>query len=297
MRVAGDRTLNLLAALNRTQSEQEKALQQLSTGTRINAASDDPAGMADWLSIRSETTRDDEFLHSISSVTSVLQTADSTLNSVVIGLQRAIDLGVRGSTSTLSESDRKQIAEEVSGILSNTSRLANVNVRGTYLFAGTDVLKEPFQPDAGSSSGWSYNGNSNSTAVEIGACRTVRTNVPGDKIFMADGANVFQSLADLVSALQANDAESVRRATQDVRAAFDHISCERVFYGNAVSQLEMQTDTLKAEQLQLASQENDVAGTDPAESISRFLNAQTAREAALAAAGKVSNLSLLDYLR
>src|SRR5512133_2564345 len=110
MRVAGDSTSSLLAALTSTQAEQEKALQEISTGRRIAVASDDPAGIAAWLEVRSTTTRDDEFLHSISTVTAVLQTADSTLNSVITNLDRAVSLGVRGSTGTLSQSDRDQIA-------------------------------------------------------------------------------------------------------------------------------------------------------------------------------------------
>lgn len=297
IRVTGDDTANLLATLSRTQSEQDRALQEISTGKRISAPSDDPAGMATWLQIRSSTSQNDEFLHSISTLTTVLETADSALNSVVTDIERAVGLGVRGSTATLSQTDREQIAAEISGIIDDIAELANTSFRGTYLFAGTDVLKKPVVRDASSPSGWAYAGNSKVVGVEIGNGKSTQINIAGDQIFTSQDANVFEALSGLMTTLETGDTEACAAATEAARKAFDHVTGQRVFYGNALSRLEKQTDSLKAEQVQLESRENVTAGADLAGSITRFLNAQTARDAALSAAGKLSHLSLLDYLQ
>jgi two-component system copper resistance phosphate regulon response regulator CusR len=53
---------------------------------------------------------------------------------------------------------------------------------------------------------------------------------------------------------------------------------------------------LNGQKLLLSQQENDVGGADLAAAASRLANAQTARSATLAAASKVSQLSLFDYL-
>jgi flagellin-like hook-associated protein FlgL len=102
---------------------------------------------------------------------------------------------------------------------------------------------------------------------------------------------------DLLSALQHGDSTGVSNATSALRDGFDQLSSQRVFVGNALSQIDNNETFLSSEKLNLSGQENQIAGADLAESISSLLNAQTARNATLAAAGQVSRLSLLDYLR
>jgi len=46
---------------------------------------------------------------------------------------------------------------------------------------------------------------------------------------------VFQSVADLITALQTNS--GIGNAVTAVRGAFDHVTSQRVFYGNAVNQM------------------------------------------------------------
>jgi flagellin-like hook-associated protein FlgL len=81
-----------------------------------------------------------------------------------------------------------------------------------------------------------------------------------------------------------------------VRKAFDYITGQRVFYGNAMNQLQAQQTYLNGEKLQLSQQEDTVAGADMASVASQLVNAQNARSAALAATGKMSQGSLFDYL-
>ncbi len=101
---------DLLAALATTQQQQNTASLELASGSRINQPSDDPAGAAQMVSNAAQSSQADTFLHSITSVTGLLQTADSTLNSVVTALQRAISLGTEGANGTLSDSDRADVA-------------------------------------------------------------------------------------------------------------------------------------------------------------------------------------------
>lgn len=97
---------DLLAALGNTRQQADTASLELATGSRINQPSDDPGGAAQLISNHDQSSQADSFLRSISSVNGLLQTADSTLGSVVTVLQRAISLGVEGANGTLSASDR-----------------------------------------------------------------------------------------------------------------------------------------------------------------------------------------------
>ena len=230
-----------------------------------------------------------------SSIQTQLQTTDSTLNSVVLALQRAITLGVQGANGTLSDSNRASVVGELAGIQQQLLSLANLTFQGQYVFAGTATQAPPFVADATQPSGVRYDGNAGTNSVAVGDGFAVQVNVPGSQIFAEPGSDMFQAVQDLVVALQTNTGADA--AVSGVRNAFDHVTAQRVFYGNALNQLESQQGYLNTAKLQLSQQENTVGGTDLAAATTNLLSAQNARSAALSAAGRISQMSLFDYLK
>lgn len=295
MRVNPDRAAAMLAALAQTQREEDIALQQLSSGRRVNSPSDDPAAAAVLTGIAVESGRADQFLRSISSVKAELQTADSALSSVVSALTRAISLGVEGANGTLSDANRASAAEELQGIQQQLLSLANLSFQGRFVFAGTASHTTPFLADATQPSGVRYVGNNGVNAVAIGENLQLPMNVPGSQIFASSGNDVFLALQDLIAGLQSNS--NIENAVSEVRQAFDHVTAQRVFYGNALSQLAGQQTFLSSEKLELSDQENQVGGADLAETISRLTDLETARNATLQAAARFAQASLFDYLK
>ena len=134
MRVNPNFVQDVLGSLGLTQQQEETALQQLSTGQRINKPSDDPAGAAVLLQVLDQSSQADSYLQSIGSVNGQLQTADSTLSSIVTVLQRAISLGVEGATGTQSDADRASLAQDISGIRDQLLSLANTSYKGGSFF-------------------------------------------------------------------------------------------------------------------------------------------------------------------
>lgn len=293
MRVNPNPMPDLLAALAMTQQQQQTALIQLATGQRINHPSDDPAGAASVIQIHDRSSQADAFLSSIGNVRGQLQTADSTLSSVVQVLERAITLGTEGANGTLSDSDRAAAATEVSGIRDQAISLANASYQGTFLFAGT-AQKQPFVADDTVPSGVRYDGNLGVNQVAIGNGYPLNINQPGSQIFSSAAGDVFQSLQDLITSLESNS--GIDTAVGEVNQAFKTVTSLRVMYGNALNQLDSQETYLHTEKIQLAQQENTVAAADPTAVTSQLVNAAYAREATLAAVGKSSQMSLFDYL-
>ena len=285
---------DLLAALSNTRQQADTASTELSTGSRINKPSDDPGGAAQLIANHDQSSRADSFLRSLSSVNGLLQTADSTLASVVSVLQRAISLGVEGANGTLSASDRSDIATELTGIQQQLVSLGNTSYQGQFIFSGT-ATAQPFVADPTSPSGVAYQGNAGTNSIQAGDNYSLQINQPGSQVFSAAGSDVFQSISDLVTALQSNS--NISAAVGEVSAAFDHVTSQRVFYGNALNQLQAQQNFLNSEKVDLATAENSIAGADPAKSITTLTQAQTAISAELAAMSKVSQSSLFDYLK
>ncbi len=295
MRINPNITADLLAALANAQQQQNTAMLQMASGRRVNTPSDDPTAAAILIQNQAQSGQADQYLRSADSVQAQLQTTDSTLNSVVLALQRAISLGVQGANGTLSDANRASVVGELTGIQDQLISLANLSFQGQFVFAGTATQAQPFVADATQASGVRYDGNAGTNSVAVGDGISMQVNLPGSQIFAAPGSDMFQAVHDLIGALQTNSA--IDTAVTGVRAAFDHVTAQRVFYGNAMNQLGSQQTYLNSDKLQLSQQENTVGGADLAAATTNLLSAQNARSAALAAAGRISQLSLFDYLK
>jgi flagellar hook-associated protein 3 FlgL len=285
---------DLLAALADTQQQQNTSSLDLATGTRINKPSDDPAGAAQMVINTAQSSQADTFLRSITSVTGLLQTADSTLNSVVTAMQRVISLGTEGANGTLSDSDRADVASELTGIKQQLLSLANTPYQGEFIFSGTSTV-QPFVADATSPSGVTYNGNAGTNNVEVGQNYSLQINQAGSQLFTSAAGNVFQSISDLINALQTNN--NIGAAVSSVSNAYDHITGQRVFYGNALNQLQAQQNYLNSEKVDLATAADSISATDMAATSTAFTQSQVAIQADLAVMSRISQSTLFDYLK
>jgi flagellar hook-associated protein 3 FlgL len=298
MRISPDTSQTLLSALNAANLAEQTALTQMTTGRRVNVASDDPSAAARQVGLAAQSDSCDQFLRSTSSVSSELQTADSALSWGVTALQRAITLGVEGANGTMSQQDRAALSSEVQSISQQMLGVANLSYNGKYVFGGTADSQPPYVADASAPGGIAYQGNDSVNQVEVEAGQTVAVNQPGSQLFSAAGANVFQALSDLASALQSSSSTSddISNATDEVRAAYNQMNSARVFYGSTENQLTSAQDFLNSEKLQLTQQTSDTVGADANQAATNLANAEAARNATLQAAASVGNLSLFNYL-
>lgn len=297
MRINPDSTNWLMNILSNARQQEQTALRQMSSGRRVQVASDDPAASAALTVNLQEQSRQDQYLQSISSVREMLSASDSALSGVVGSLTRAVTVGVEGATGTVSAADRISLANEIDGIRDQVLSQANTSFNGIALFAGTNVTATPFVIDSSSASGVIYNGNQRVNSVLIGDSHAIPAGIAGDTLFMDPAADVFAALNSLSQALKANDVDGVAAGTQAVRGALSHVSNLRVTYGSGLSQLDSADQYLQSAKLQAQARENDLVGADPAEAITHMQQAQYARDATLAAVARTQQSSLLDYLQ
>jgi flagellar hook-associated protein 3 FlgL len=286
----------MLAAIQQSEASLQTALQQVSTGKSVNVPSDNPAAAADMVQNTMETAAVDQYTQNVGGVLSTVQTADSALSSVVTSLTQAVSLGTEGANGTLSTANQQQIATQVQGIIASVVGQANLTYNGAYLFGGTASTTQPYTADASSPTGYTYNGNNGVNSVQIGDQTSVKVNLPGSQIFSNSSANVLGSLNSLATALQSGDATAIGTATNAVSSALSYVTQQRVFYGNAESQLNTQDTYLQQETVTLASQQNSLIGVDLATAATTLSQAETDNSAALAAAAKVLPNTLLSYL-
>jgi flagellar hook-associated protein 3 FlgL len=295
MRIDPNMVPSLLAELQQSQVQLNAALQQVSTGLRVNQPSDDPTAAAAMVQNTIATGDLDQYTQNVGTSLSTVQSADSVLSSVVTSLTSALAAGTEGANGTNNASDLQDLANKVQGILNSVVSAANTSISGAYLFGGTSTAT-PYTADAASPTGYTYNGNTDTNSVAIGDQTSVQINLPGSQIFSAAGNNVIGSLSTLVTALKGGNSANIETATTAVDSALNYVGQQQVFYGNAETQLNSQETFLQQDKVTLTTQESTLIGVNESTAATELSQAETDNSAALAAVAKVLPNTLLNYL-
>src|ERR1700730_7857159 len=286
---------DLLLSIQQSAQNMSPATEQLASGRRVNQLSDNPSAVAALIGNHDQAGQDDQFLQNVSSLQTRLQVGDSTLSNVVAVLTRAITIGTEGANGTTSAAGRQAIAGEVQGLTSQLLSLANTSIQGTYLFAGTAATTQPFTLN-GTTNTVSYNGNANTTSVQLSNGNSINTQVPGSQLFLNASGSAFGALQNLFATL--NSGTNIGQAVVQVQTALSQLSTQRVFYGNALNQINLSQAFLNQDKINLSSQENALVGVDPAKAATDLVQAQVANQSVLSATGRVLSLpNLLSFLR
>jgi flagellar hook-associated protein 3 FlgL len=296
MRVNPNMVPNILADLQQSQSTLNTALQKVSTGKSVTMPSDNPSASAQMVQNSIETANVDQYTQNITDVLATVQTASSTLSSVVSSLTQAVSLGTEGANGTNSSANLAIMAQQVQSILKSVVSQANTSVGGSYLFGGTASSTAPYTADSTSPSGYAYNGNTDVNSVAVGDNLNVQVNLPGSQIFSNSSNDVLGALSSLVSALQSGNSSQISTATSAVSSAVNYISEQQGFYSNSESRLNSQESVLQQDTVTLSTQQTNLVGVDMATAATELAQAETDNSATLAAAAKVLPNTLLNYL-
>jgi flagellar hook-associated protein 3 FlgL len=297
MRVVYNPYTTLLQGIEQDRQTLNTAMSQVSTGQKFDSIGADPQAVADVIENNFQAPNLDQYTQSVSSLQAQFQAAGTALDSVTQALTTTIGLGVQGANGTLNQNQRDALASQVSQLEQQVLGYANTRYQGTYLFAGTATTTQPYVQSSGSPSGIQYVGNARTNTVQIGDDQRVQQTMPGITIFNASNADVFKGFNDLITALQNDDSNGISNATSELQAAFSNVGLQRTFYSSTLQNLNTASYTLSQEQTNLTAQQNNLLAADPATAITNMTEAQVALDAALAAAGKVDQNSLLDYLK
>lgn len=117
--------LNTQRTLNSTTNQMQEAIGRLSSGKRINSAADDAAGLAISTRMTSQVKGLNMAIRNANDGISLVQTAEGAMDEVTNMLQRMRELSVQASNSTLNDSDRASLNDEVGQLLTEIDRVAN----------------------------------------------------------------------------------------------------------------------------------------------------------------------------
>ena len=157
-------TQNSLAKNERAMSG---AMEQLSTGKRINSAADDAAGLAIASRMTAQINGLNQSVRNANDAISLVQTADGALIEVTAMLQRMRTLAVQSASDTNTTADRTALNQEFTLLRTEINRIGN-----NTQWNGEDVLDQSFASDTGAYS-FQVGANASQTIdLQIGAYTT-----------------------------------------------------------------------------------------------------------------------------
>lgn len=117
--------------------DQSKSLEKLSTGLRINRASDDAAGLSVSEQLRTQIRGMNRAKGNAQDGIALLQIAEGAANEMSSMLQRMRELAVQSSNDTLTSTDRGYIDQEFSALTNEIDRISkSTNYNGQTLIYG-----------------------------------------------------------------------------------------------------------------------------------------------------------------
>ncbi|MCL6450623.1 MAG: flagellar hook-associated protein FlgL [Acetobacteraceae bacterium] len=282
---------NLKRDLELRAAELWESSRVLSTGRRIQLPSDDPVAANRILELRRCLSEAEQHLSNVEDAQGWLKTASVALVSLADDLQRARELAVQGSNPALPQSSRDAIAREVDQLLSHAVQVGNSCFGDRYVFGGTLTGSPPFvlvAPDA-----VVYQGDAGDQWRELAPGVRLKVNLNGAVAFLP----ACQALAQVARDLRSGDLASLSGPTlEQVDSALSQVLADQTEVGARENRLDLGKNRLLDLKLNLTQQLSLAEDADMAEALVECARRQAAYQAALAAAGRLLERSLLDFL-
>ncbi|MBW1717892.1 MAG: flagellar hook-associated protein FlgL [Deltaproteobacteria bacterium] len=292
MRVANKTIYDIIKFnLGNITEELNRANKVVATGKRITELSDDPVGLTQALNIRSSLSNIEQLGRNISMGRSWLTASESALTQVQNQISDARALCVQMATATTGSAERASAAATVQNTLEEIVSLANTEVNGRYVFAGSKTDAAPFSRD-NDTNVVTYNGDNKAFTMKIGRDATVEVGSDGEAVF----GDIFTTLSDLKDALEADDVSGIQGAMNNLDTHFDRISTKISEIGSKMLRMEIKENILQDLKIANTDRLSRIEDTDITEAIMDLKAKELAYQAALASSARVMQLSLVDYM-
>lgn len=273
---------------------------RLSGNKRLTKPSDDPAGTASALALRSSLRQIEQHDRNIADGLGWLTTIDTALTTSVSLVGRARDLTVQGSnTGALTPEAREALAVEIEGLRDSLMSQANSSYLGRSVFAGTSNAGSAIAVDTTATPRTYVAGPATAGAVErrVSPDTTVRVDVAARDAYGSDdgGTSVFATLDAIAATLRGGGDPSASLTTLDAHR--DGMLRQVAGVGARHNQvLDAQSTALRL-RTELTGQLSAVEDADLAASIVELQMQEVAYKAALGATSRVLQPTLMDFLR
>jgi len=248
-------SLNAQRNLSSTGRAVNKSIERLSSGLKINSASDDAAGMAVAEGLRAQIGGFQQASENANDAVALLATAEGSYNAISDIMVRMRELAVQSSTDTLTDKERAYIDTEYQDLSSEITRISDVTeYNGINLLDGT----------SGDGSG--------AMVFQVGTRNTTNDQIT---ITLKDQDATALSLNTTdVSSLATSQA-----AITAIDSAIDTLATDRATLGSTSNELTLAVDNLANTIENLSSARSQIEDADIAAESAEFTKNQVLMQA------------------
>lgn len=250
-------SLSIYQSYKKELSENAKALNNISTGQKLNSAKDNPYKIGKNETLKIQVLTNDAASKNIQDTNSMIQTFDGALQEINNNLVRMKELTVQAGSGTLMPEDRQKIQEEIESIKADITTLANnTEFNGVAL---SDSKVEGITGD-----------NFSVLKSTIGTMDDEKIDVPFYNL----------SLSSLgLDSIDMNDSDSANSA---VDRAIKMVTKVRSEYGSIYNRLEGTADYLSSKDVTIQGAQSKIGDADIAEEMINFSKSQILIQASTA---------------
>ncbi|MCR9140341.1 MAG: flagellin [Alphaproteobacteria bacterium] len=263
------------AAATSVNKDMETSMERLSTGKRINSATDDAAGVAIASRLSSEIRGTNQAMRNAMDAQALIDTAEGAHKEIENILQRMRELAVQGANDTNDATDRSNLQLEMNQLVNEIDRIASVTT-----WAGQNLLN-------GGEDGAEFQ-------FQIGA----NTN-SGDEIEIAITDMEATELAVEASVVEVDSFENAESAIDAIDTAIESVNESRATLGAVSNRLDNTVSNLTNVMINLEAGKGRIEDADFAAESTSLAKSQILQQAstamlAQANASKQNVLSLLQ---
>ena len=293
-----------LADANRIQQRLADATSRVSSGKKINVASDAPDQIGSLLQLRANQQANTQIQSNLTLAQADANGADDALGAAIKLMDRAVTLATQGATATTDSTSRAAFAEEVESLQQQMVSYSQTNVRGRYIFSGDLDGSPSYALDLAATSGVDQLSNAAATLqIQSPAGGSFPASKTAQEIFdnqNPDGSpaadNVFAALNTLRTAFLNNDSAAIGGSIANLRQASDHLNSMEAFYGTVENRIQDAATFASNYDVQLQTGISQVQDADVTAAALELTQANTQLQAAYQARAKMPHNSLFDYL-
>ena len=274
-------------ALKRNGQAQQLTMEQLSTGKRINRASDDSAGIAIATTMTAQISGLNAAIKNANDGISLLQTADGALTETSSLLQRMRELAVLSVNDTYSATQKTAMNTEYGQLHSEIDRIAlQTQWNGITLLTGSGGLNTAANNSVGQ------------FTFQVGANNAQVVSVAILNMAITSGANLTPATSMLGGLSTASTIATAALAATAITAldvALTNLNTQRSTIGATVNRLTRAVDNLTNVAQNTSDSRSKIADTDYAQATSDLARQQIIQQAAtamLAQANQMPNMVL-----
>jgi len=296
-------TLQYLANVNRNQQAINQTSSQISSGTRVQQASDDPGAVAEILQLETNIGQNTQIQTNLSNALDEVNGADSALQTAISVLQNAQTLASQGANSTTSATERTSLAEEVAGLQTELIAASQTQINGVYIFSGDQPNGPAYQADPAAPEGVDQLITAPSTRTITDTSGTsIAVALTAQQIFDPRNAdntpatgNAFAAINDLLTSLQNNDQAGIVNAANELSAANNYVNSQLVFYGDAEDRINDATSLAQKFQTQQQADLSQLKDTDEASAAVALNQEQVQQQASISVESSLLQMKNIFY--